>query len=950
MSETTSYQEPDISGDAVVLQEAEASLPSLGCGLFGRFIFANAGTLFLMAGIICFFAYNWEDLSAFAKFAIIGAAMLAAAAFPLLRGLNSTAGSLGLLACGILGGALMAVYGQVYQTGANAWELFRSWAIFLIPLTLLGRQAGLWFTLWLVSSLWGIFYLGQRADALHDNTAMANITLYQCLAQTAFFVLWEAAARFFSGPRFPFLNTRWLPRLIGVALLSFLTFIVCLIITREASEFGYPVIYSGLYLALMSGGAFYYRTRQTDLFMIAAGLLSLIMLMLTFIIHQLKGVNITTLFFTTVVVLLVGSAIAGKFLIARHRKWRESIRQQREKAQAEVRITTAAPETAVSEKPTLPAGFSIPLLRLALQGKLTRPHLPETDDEPDTPDNTKAHTPWQARLLMGICAWIAVPCMIALIFTFTAWNLDQVGYSIVFLILLGIGIALTWLPGVFFEQAALCLCLTGASAAGVLISLEIGNRQLCLLPSIIIFAASAFPARNNAYRFLAAALAITMVFFQADLFFFPLERGHYRYIDAVKSNLPDISIPMLLAFGVIYSACAVGLAHGWRKFTQHGALVLQRHPFVAALYAVPLFLGIFSVLFHSSKILMFLSMELGMSGVSIKMAGIGATVGLGYLVFQLARDLDIHPLARIIMTGLSIPVAIVSWYMPWFGIGLLILAMSRQAKSMVLLGTATLFLSVCTVLEYYALSTTLLMKSLSLGGIGIFLLLSAVGLHRYMTYCLQKGTLRLPALLVPAPSGKVVNEADRHHPPAAAGKNRLAQAILAGCILVFFLFFGYAVQQKEQLLENGERVILALRPVDPRSLMQGDYMILSLEIENAIHQALQAEKSPEKDLDAWLKGTIIAAPDESGVYRFVRLDDGASLQPTEVRLIYRGKRFGSRVGSGSFFFQEGYGKIFERARFVELRAGKDGETLITHLLDENRERINPKALLAKDPA
>lgn len=948
MSETTSYQEPDISGNAVVLQKEEISVPSLGWGLFGRFIFANAGTLFLLAGIICFFAYNWEDLSPFAKFGIIGAAMLAAAAFPLFRGINSTAGSLGLLACGILGGALMAVYGQVYQTGANAWELFRSWAIFLIPLTLFGRQAGLWFTLWMVSSLWGVFYLGQRVNAPHNDTAMANILLYQCLAQTAFFVLWEAAARFFSGPRFPFLNTRWLPRVIGVALLAFLTFMVSLIITKEAAEFGHPVIYSALYLALMAGGAFYYRTRQTDLFMVAAGLFSLIMLVLTFIIHHLKGVNITTIFFATVVVLLVGSAISGKLLIARYRKWRESIRQQREKAQEKACIITAVSETAVSETPALPAGFSLPLLRLALQGRLPRPHLTETDEEPDAPANTKGHTPWQARLLMGICAWIAVPCMIALIFTLTGWNLDQSGYSIVFLILLGIGIGLTWLPGVFFEQAALCLCLTGASAAGVLISMEIGNRQLCLLPAIILFAASAFPARNNAYRFLAAALAITMLFFQADLFFFPLERGHYRYLDAVENSLPDVSIPMLVVFGVIYAACAVGLTHVWRKFTQNGALVLQRHPFVAAFYAVPLFLGIFSVLFHSSKILMFLSMELGMSGVSIKMAGIGAAAGLGYLVFQLAKDLDIHPSTRIIMAGLSIPVAIVSWYMPWFGIGLLMLAMSRQAKSMVLLGTATFFLSVCTVLEYYALSTTLLIKSLSLGGIGIFLLLSAVALHRYMTHCLRNGTLHLPASLVRISPSTVASGKD-DVTTVSARKNRFGQAILSGCILVFFLFFGYAVQQKEQLLENGERVILALRPVDPRSLMQGDYMTLSLEIENAIYQALRAEKSPENELDAWLKGTIIAAPDETGVYHFVRLDDGTTLQPAEVRLIYRGKRFGSRVGSGSFFFQEGYGKIFERARFVELRAGKDGETLITHLLDENRQRINPKEHLAKDP-
>lgn len=950
MSETRSYPIPDISGNTITSEPEESALAPLAWGLFGRFIFANAGTLFLMAGIICFFAYNWQDLSAFAKFGIIGLAMLAASAFPLFRGLNSTSGSLGLLACGILGGALMAVYGQVYQTGANAWELFRTWTFFLIPLTLIGRQAGLWFTLWLVSSLWGVFYLGQRATALHDDAAMFDILLYQCLAQTAFFILWEGACRFLSKERFPFLAGRWMPRIIGLSLLSFLTFMMSHIITSRTSEFGHPVIYTCLYLGLMGAGAFYYRVRQTDLFMVASGLFSLIVLGLTSILNSLKGMDTTILFFASVVILLAGSAVSAKFLVARYRKFRDSIRQQREKAQQETPPTASSQDIPDPRTPVLPSGFSIAALRLALEGRLPHATLPEAVDEPDAPGNTKAHTPWQARLLLGICAWIAVPCMIALIFTLTSWNLDHNGYSLLFLILLGIGIGLTYLPGVFFEQAALCLCLAGASAAGVLISMEIDNRQLCLIPCIILFAASVYPARNNAYRFMATAIALSLLFFQADLFFYPLERGHYRYLDGVQGNLDNVSIALLIVSGLIYSACAVALARVWRNFTRKGPLILQRHPFIAALYAVPLFLGVFSLLFHSSRILGFLSMALGMSGISIKTAGIGAAAGLAYLIFRLTKDLDIRPSVRIIMSLLCIPVAIVSWYIPWFGLGLLILALSRQAKSMILLGTAILFLSVCTILEYYALSTTLLIKSLSLGGIGLFLLLSAIGLHQYMRGCLQKGTLHIPSSLFTALSPPLRSKRVRQNTSTdAAGKNRLVQAILSGCILAFFLFFGYAVQQKEALLENGERVILALRPLDPRSLMQGDYMILALEIENAAYRALQAEVTPETNPDAYLKGTIIAAPDENGVFQFVRLDNGGPLEPAEVRLVYRGKRHGTQVGSGSFFFQEGNSGLFETARFVELRAGKNGETLITHLLDENGRRIDPVRHLAQNP-
>jgi len=81
---------------------------------------------------------------------------------------------------------------------------------------------------------------------------------------------------------------------------------------------------------------------------------------------------------------------------------------------------------------------------------------------------------------------------------------------------------------------------------------------------------------------------------------------------------------------------------------------------------------------------------------------------------------------------------------------------------------------------------------------------------------------------------------------------------------------------------------------------------------------------------------------------FARLDDGSPLQSGQTRLVYRIKERGVQVGSGSFFFQEGYGVIFNGARFVEMRADpQTGETLITHLLDARREPILPGQQLNK---
>ena len=52
-------------------------------------------------------------------------------------------------------------------------------------------------------------------------------------------------------------------------------------------------------------------------------------------------------------------------------------------------------------------------------------------------------------------------------------------------------------------------------------------------------------------------------------------------------------------------------------------------------------------------------------------------------------------------------------------------------------------------------------------------------------------------------------------------------------ILVLFLF-NKSIFEKEKILSEGKLVLLKLAPVDPRSLMQGDYMRLNYEISRNI--------------------------------------------------------------------------------------------------------------------
>jgi len=178
-------------------------------------------------------------------------------------------------------------------------------------------------------------------------------------------------------------------------------------------------------------------------------------------------------------------------------------------------------------------------------------------------------------------------------------------------------------------------------------------------------------------------------------------------------------------------------------------------------------------------------------------------------------------------------------------------------------------------------------------------------------------------------------------------------------LAVFLLAFGWSVLQKERQLQSGTVMILTLQPVDPRSLMQGDYMVLRFALERDIDNALPAqmresdsnqeeaddrETGPEQAGEGpFFSQKAVVRLDSSGEAVFVRLDSGRPLAEDEHLLAFKvrsGRQ--SSIGAGSFFFQEGYGAAFEQAKYAEMRVDSQGKSLITHLLDEDKKRIEPQ--------
>ena len=109
------------------------------------------GAVALVLSLVFFVAFNWQHMGKMGKFALVEGALVITIAlyvafsfrqrFQLIRQLL-------LLISSVITGSLLALFGQVYQTGADTWQLFFGWAILITPWVLIARFPALWL-LWL---------------------------------------------------------------------------------------------------------------------------------------------------------------------------------------------------------------------------------------------------------------------------------------------------------------------------------------------------------------------------------------------------------------------------------------------------------------------------------------------------------------------------------------------------------------------------------------------------------------------------------------------------------------------------------------------------------------------------------------------------------------------------------------------------------------------------------
>ena len=145
-------------------------------------------------------------------------------------------------------------------------------------------------------------------------------------------------------------------------------------------------------------------------------------------------------------------------------------------------------------------------------------------------------------------------------------------------------------------------------------------------------------------------------------------------------------------------------------------------------------------------------------------------------------------------------------------------------------------------------------------------------------------------------------------------------------LILLLGYFNWSVYQKEQTLKDGQLVLLQLAPVDPRSLMQGDYMRLNYKEASS--------NLPDEQTDT--RGYAILRPDSNQVGEIVRLQN--TLEPVnDNELVIRYKIINRRLflGAESFFFEEGQDTLYQKAVYGGLKVDDKGQSLLVGLYDED---------------
>ncbi|MFY0614558.1 MAG: GDYXXLXY domain-containing protein [Hyphomicrobiaceae bacterium] len=785
-------------------------------------------------GLILWIAANWQDFGKVGRFTLVASIILSAAVIGIVSSRARVAAALlGVFAIG----GLFALFGQTYQSTADAYELFAVWAAVALPWVIAARHDAVW-CLWVVIAFTALpLWLAAQGPGYSQNVLDALTAWAIAIALGALLSPWSGLERFIG-------STHWAFRLAGI--------LACLLVVSSAIGAGPDRAPFWIGLAIMAAAVVGLAwLRPFDLMLLTAA---------TF------GLDVLTIY-----------ALAKPLLGTSY-------------DQGGLLLTGLISAVVI-------AGSAAAILKIAGAQSDTRFTL-STNADAGRDTNT-----WPVTVLSGVGALLtAVPVIAFLALTFgrALWE----GMSTYIMSVAALAGAIALMRGSDSKSFRQQLAFIGLVIGLLLLSFAVFRDMPRTFAAVGMLAVCTGLAVVVPVRWVASLLGAT----SAGFFVFAVS-NLLKGLNA--SDLPDIrwtiACLVVAAIGALSLSRINGQAISMTTFSQTS--IARAQAFVTGwcggalmitLAGNPTFLlsrG-FQRLANAT-----IPIELGpniSNGLALALVGGGIT-------FLMSRGSAWRNLPTAAICGV---LAVLAYVRPPIAGAFAIYVAARVTGHRPLTYLSAFAIIWLIGSFYYWLGWPLTAKAYLLGCLGIALggvILASGELHRAITLPTEHSPTTQPVLAI---------------------------ALTLVSVLATAATVGTGIWQNEDIIKNGRRIFIALGPVDPRSLMRGDYMALNI---RAPRLPRSNRTRRRNETPVWASASI-DKDDVATINRYAYRGADTIYGDIVLQIRMQGGRV--VIGTNAYFFPEGQGAKYSKARFGEFRVGKDGKPLLTGLADENRQRID----------